>query len=79
MTRMVFIEDLNAVASLAAVIAVAAAFGLTFLVGCLETLLLIKDFFVTAMMLSPGFEFEFCTLQSSASSVPNLDASLGYL
>lgn len=46
----VLIVDLNAVASLAALIVVAAAFGLTFLEDCLETLLLIKDFFVTAMM-----------------------------
>lgn len=41
------------VAIFAAVIAAAAAFGLAFLVDFLEELLLIRDFFVTAMVLIP--------------------------
>lgn len=50
MTRIVFIVVLNAVASLAAVIAVAAAFGFAFLGDFGDELLLINDFFVTAMV-----------------------------
>jgi hypothetical protein len=49
---------LNAVASFAALMVLAAAFVLT-LAGVVffEGLLLIRDFFVTAMIYLPGFDF----------------------
>lgn len=74
MTFPSFIVVCIAVASLAAVIALAAALGLDFLGDFFEGLLLIKDFFVTAMVVSPGFGFELlyaclcCTLRAKPQS-----------
>ena len=70
-----FMADVKAVASLAAVIAVAAAFGLIFFAGFLAVLLLIRDFFVTAMISIPQvLELNFFTLIDIASIVPKLVA-----
>lgn len=61
----------TAVAILAAVIAGAAAFGLAFLVDFLEVLLLIRDFFVTAMVFIPQVGIELLYTLVTASIVPN--------
>jgi hypothetical protein len=60
------------VASLAALIGLAGVLGLDFvMVVFFEVELLIKDFLVTAMFVSPGFELNFVTPLYSASRVPN--------
>lgn len=61
-----------AVASLAEEIEVPAAFGLAFFVVFFEEFLLIRDFFVTAIVFSPRiFEFDLVYALYIAASMPN--------
>jgi hypothetical protein len=67
--RLALMVALKAVAILAAVTAVAAAFVFTFLTGCFEVLL-IRDFFVTAIVISRN-GLNFVTIFLYANPVPN--------